>query len=248
MNKKEYTDFGYEKVPLQEKVSRVNAVFTSVASQYDVMNDLMSAGLHRLWKRWAVSCADIHEGQCVLDLAGGTGDLSALIARKVGETGRVILTDINPAMIHVGRDRLLNQGLHEQIDYVTADAQALPFPNHYFSRVTMAFGLRNVTNKAQALSEIHRVLKPGGKMVILEFSKPHEFLSSLYDTYSFHIIPKIGEWVAHDKKSYEYLVESIRMHPDQETLKQMLVDAGFEFADYENYTGGVVAVHWGYKV
>jgi demethylmenaquinone methyltransferase/2-methoxy-6-polyprenyl-1,4-benzoquinol methylase len=248
MNEKpKLTDFGYKQVPTEDKASLVGEVFTSVASKYDIMNDVMSAGMHRLWKRWAISRADIHLGQRVLDLAGGTGDLTAMIAEKVGDLGQVVLADINNAMIKVGRDRLINKGL-SNIEYVNADAQFLPFEDNSFSRITIAFGLRNVTDKSAALKEMYRVLKPAGKVIILEFSKPLSFLQKFYDAYSFNVIPKMGKLITGDEESYQYLVESIRMHPDQETLKQMMADAGFVRAQYENLTGGVVALHSGYKV
>jgi demethylmenaquinone methyltransferase/2-methoxy-6-polyprenyl-1,4-benzoquinol methylase len=248
MQKEKLTDFGFKTVPVEDKATLVGEVFTSVASKYDIMNDAMSAGLHRLWKRWAISRADIHQGQRVLDLAGGTGDLTAFIAKKVGDTGQVVLADINNAMIKVGRDRLINQGFASTIEYVNADAQHLPFEDNSFSRITIAFGLRNVTDKMAALKEMHRVLKPAGKVVILEFSKPLSFLQKAYDAYSFHVIPKMGKLITGDEESYQYLIESIRMHPDQETLKQMMVEAGFARSDYENLTGGVVALHSGYKI
>lgn len=241
------TDFGYQKVSPSEKTKRVGEVFNSVATNYDLMNDLMSAGLHRVWKRWAIQRADIHLGQSVLDLAGGTGDLTSLIAPKVGALGSVVIADINNAMLSIGRDRLIDQGFTNTIEYVNANAECLPFAENSFSRVIIAFGLRNVTHKMSALKEILRVLKPGGKVIILEFSKPLSFLQKAYDLYSFKVIPFLGKLITDDAQSYQYLVESIRMHPDQETLKTMLAEAGFAQTCYENLTGGVVALHMGYK-
>lgn len=242
------TDFGFKQVDKQQKASLVANVFDSVAAKYDVMNDLMSMGIHRLWKRYTIDCANARPGNKILDIAGGTGDLTAKFSRLVGPTGRVTLADINHAMLEVGRDKLRDRGLINNIDYVQADAEALPFPDNHFDIVTMAFGLRNVTEKQNALNSIYRVLKPGGRLLVLEFSKPtSEQLSKLYDTYSFHVLPKMGQLVAGDSESYQYLAESIRMHPDQETLKGMFEQAGFEQCDYHNLTGGIVALHRGYK-
>jgi demethylmenaquinone methyltransferase / 2-methoxy-6-polyprenyl-1,4-benzoquinol methylase len=240
------THFGFEKVDEQDKAKHVAGVFTSVASKYDIMNDLMSAGLHRIWKRFAISVAAVRPGQRVLDVAGGSADLSRLFLKEVGETGQVVLTDINNAMLRVGRDRLLDEG------YTTptaqCDAEHLPFPDNYFDCVSIAFGLRNVTHKDAALREMRRVLKTGGRVIVLEFSKVAKPLEKAYDLYSFKILPKMGELIANDADSYRYLAESIRMHPGQEELKQMMIDAGLGRVEYFNLTGGVVAVHRGYKL
>ncbi len=242
------THFGYEKVAVEDKVQKVAGVFSSVASSYDVMNDLMSFGIHRLWKRFTIDLSGVRQGQKVLDLAGGTGDLTARFSKLVGNEGQVVLADINEAMLRVGRDKLTDMGLINNIEYTQANAECLPFPDNYFDCVTIAFGLRNVTNKDAALVSILRVLKPGGRLLILEFSKPeYPLLSKIYDTYSFNILPKIGKLVANDEDSYRYLAESIRMHPDQETLKQMMLEAGFAEVDIHNLTGGVVALHRGWK-
>jgi len=240
------THFGFETVAEEEKAKKVAGVFTSVASKYDVMNDLMSAGLHRLWKRFAISVSGVHRGQRVLDVAGGSADLSRLFLKQVGETGQVVLTDINNAMLRVGRDRLLDEGIATPT--AQCDAEHLPFSDNYFDCVSIAFGLRNVTHKDAALREMHRVLKPGGRVIVLEFSKVAKPLEKAYDFYSFKFLPKIGELIAKDADSYRYLAESIRMHPGQEELKQMMVDAGLERVEYFNLTGGVVAVHRGYKL
>ncbi len=240
------THFGFETVDESEKAKKVAGVFTSVASKYDIMNDLMSAGLHRIWKRFAVGLANVHEGQRVLDIAGGSGDISRLFLDKVGKSGEVILTDINNAMLRVGRDRLLDEG--KATPTAQCDAEHLPFPDNYFDCVSIAFGLRNVTHKDAALREMHRVLKPGGRVIVLEFSKVAKPLEKAYDLYSFKILPKMGELIANDADSYRYLAESIRMHPGQEELKQMMIDAGLERVEYFNMTGGVVAVHRGYKL
>ena len=239
------THFGFDTVAEDEKAKRVAGVFTSVAGKYDVMNDLMSAGLHRLWKRFAVSVSGVREGQRVLDVAGGSADLSKLFLKKVGNSGQVILTDINNAMLRVGRDRLLDAGIATPV--TQCDAEHLPFPNNYFDCVSIAFGLRNVTHKDAALCEMQRVLKPGGRLMVLEFSKVAKPLEKIYDAYSFKLLPKIGQLVAHDADSYRYLAESIRMHPGQEELKTMMEEAGLEQVKYFNLTGGVVAVHLGYK-
>jgi demethylmenaquinone methyltransferase/2-methoxy-6-polyprenyl-1,4-benzoquinol methylase len=242
------THFGFTEVPIAEKSSRVADVFSSVASKYDLMNDLMSFGLHRLWKRFTLGHANAREGQRILDIAGGTGDLAREFAKKVGNTGAVVLADINEKMLEQGRERLLNEGIVGNVTYVQADAEKLPFPDNHFDCITIAFGLRNVTDKAAALKSMYRVLKPGGKLLVLEFSKPVlPLLNTIYDKYSFHVIPKLGAWICNDAESYQYLVESIRMHPDQETLKNMLGAAGFEDAEYFNLTGGIVALHKGYK-
>jgi demethylmenaquinone methyltransferase/2-methoxy-6-polyprenyl-1,4-benzoquinol methylase len=239
------THFGFETVAEEEKARRVAGVFTSVASKYDVMNDLMSAGLHRVWKRFAVSVSGVREGQRVLDVAGGSADLSRLFLKKTGSSGQVVLTDINNAMLRVGRDRLLDEGYTTPV--AQCDAEHLPFPDDYFDCVSIAFGLRNVTHKELALREMQRVLKPGGRLIVLEFSKVAKPLEKIYDAYSFKLLPQIGKLVANDADSYRYLAESIRMHPGQEDLKKMMEEAGFGKVEYFNMTGGVVAVHRGYK-
>jgi demethylmenaquinone methyltransferase/2-methoxy-6-polyprenyl-1,4-benzoquinol methylase len=241
------THFGFQQVPVAEKAQRVRDVFDSVATEYDLMNDVMSLGIHRLWKRLAIGMANIQPGQHVLDLAGGTGDLVLLIAPKVGPQGRVVLSDINNAMIRTGRARLLDKGIAGNVEYIQADAERLPFPDNSFDCITMAFGLRNVTHKQTALDSMYRVLKPGGRLLILEFSRPAALLRPAYDFYSFSILPRLGELIARDAASYRYLAESIRMHPDQKTLVGMLESAGFERCDYHNLTGGIVAIHRGYK-
>lgn len=242
------THFGYREVNEKDKSGLVAEVFQSVAPKYDLMNDLMSFGLHRLWKRFTIKQAAIKPGQHILDVASGTGDLAREFSRLVGPTGRVVMTDINEAMLAVGRDRLMDAGILGNLECKQADAENLPFSENEFDRITIAFGLRNVTDKAKALRSMYRVLKPGGKLLILEFSHPDSpLLSKAYDFYSFNVIPKIGGLVAKDEDSYQYLVESIRMHPDQSTLKSMMEDAGFEDVDYFNLTGGIVALHQGYK-
>jgi demethylmenaquinone methyltransferase/2-methoxy-6-polyprenyl-1,4-benzoquinol methylase len=241
------THFGFQKVPVEEKAQRVRSVFDSVATDYDLMNDVMSLGIHRLWKRLAIGMANIRPGQQVLDLAGGTGDLVLMIAPRVGPQGRVVLSDINNAMIRTGRARLLDRGIAGNVEYVQADAERLPFPDNSFDCITMAFGLRNVTHKQAALDAMYRVLKPGGRLLILEFSRPAALLKPAYDFYSFSILPRLGQLIARDAASYRYLAESIRMHPDQKTLVGMLESAGFEGCDFHNLTGGIVAIHRGYK-
>ena len=242
------THFGYETVSVDEKAGRVRAVFDSVANKYDLMNDLMSFGIHRLWKRQAIELAGVRRGQRVLDLAAGTGDLSARFSGLVGPEGLVVFSDINASMLQQGRMRMLDEGRVGNLRYVQADAQHLPFPDDYFDCVTIGFGLRNVTDKQLALDAIYRTVKPGGRLLILEFSKPtSKPIEALYDLYSFNLLPKIGKLVTNDEDSYRYLAESIRMHPNQETLKAMMEDAGFERCDYYNFTAGVVAVHRGYK-
>lgn len=245
----DYTDFGFQRIPKSDKNNQVASVFRSVAGKYDLMNDVMSLGIHRLWKRYALELASIRPGQRVLDLAGGTGDLAMKMATDVGENGEIILADINEAMLQRGRDRLINKGIVGNIRFIQANAECLPFPDNSFDLLTIAFGLRNVTNKNLALQSMFRVLKPGGKLLILEFSKPTlPGLSHLYDLYSFHVLPRLGKFIANDAESYRYLAESIRKHPDQDTLLQMMENEGFSNCDYHNLTGGIVALHRGYKV
>ncbi len=242
------THFGFKDVNANEKVKLVKGVFDSVADKYDLMNDVMSMGVHRLWKQATIARSGIRPGDTVLDLAGGTGDLTLKFSRKVGPEGKVILGDINESMVRVGRDRLIDEGVDGNVDYAITNAEFLSFPDNTFDLVTMAFGLRNVTNKDKALEEIYRVLKPGAKLMVLEFSQvDNAMLKKLYDTYSFQIMPMMGKLIANDEESYRYLAESIRMHPDQETLKSMMLDAGFDSVTYHNMTGGVVALHIGYK-
>ncbi len=244
----ETTHFGYQEVPVSDKANKVAEVFHSVADKYDLMNDLMSAGVHRLWKRYTIETSGAKKGDTILDLAGGTGDLAAKFARIVGPEGLVTLSDINGSMLENGRERLTNMGIAGNIEYVQANAECLPFADNKYNITTMAFGLRNVTDKDAALRSIYRCLKPGGKLMVLEFSKPViPALSTIYDQYSFKLLPLIGKLVANDEESYRYLAESIRMHPDQETLKGMMEEAGFEKCSYHNMTGGVVALHVGYK-
>lgn len=249
MSEPRTTHFGYRDVPETDKATLVGEVFTSVARKYDVMNDLMSFGVHRLWKRYFVGTSGVHEGDAVLDLAGGTGDIAALLLPKVGKAGSVVVGDINGDMLRVGRDRLLDRGLLHGLDWAQMDAEALPFPDRRFDCVTMAFGLRNVTHKERALAEIHRVLKIGGRVLVLEFSTLRaEFLRPLYDFHSFQVLPRIGKLVAGDESSYRYLAESIRKHPDQETLKAMMETAAFAKVDVRNLSAGIVAIHRGYRV
>jgi demethylmenaquinone methyltransferase/2-methoxy-6-polyprenyl-1,4-benzoquinol methylase len=239
------THFGFKTVDEREKAQRVRSVFDSVAPKYDVMNDLMSGGLHRLWKRYTLTVANPQAGDEVLDIAGGTGDLSLAFARKVGPTGRVVHTDINESMLREGRNRLVDLGV--LLPTLVCDAEQLPFASESFDMVSVAFGLRNMTKKELALAEMHRILRPGGKLLVLEFSRVAQPLEKAYDWYSFNILPKLGRWVAGDEESYRYLAESIRMHPDQETLRQMIKDAGFGHVDVHNLTAGVVALHVGIK-
>ncbi|MFK5915175.1 MAG: bifunctional demethylmenaquinone methyltransferase/2-methoxy-6-polyprenyl-1,4-benzoquinol methylase UbiE [Woeseiaceae bacterium] len=249
MMKDDTTHFGYEQVAYDDKVKKVAGVFHSVASKYDVMNDLMSFGVHRVWKRYTVEMSGVRHGHHVLDLAGGTGDLAAKFARIVGQEGSVTVADINDSMLKVGRERLTDKGIAGNVQYVQANAESLPFPDNHFDAITIAFGLRNVTDKDAALRSMYRVLKPGAPLLVLEFSKPESaLLAKVYDTYSFKLLPFMGKVIADDPESYRYLAESIRMHPDQETLKDMMTDAGFEKAEYFNLTGGVVALHRGYKI
>ncbi|HSE12240.1 MAG TPA: bifunctional demethylmenaquinone methyltransferase/2-methoxy-6-polyprenyl-1,4-benzoquinol methylase UbiE [Rudaea sp.] len=243
------THFGYREVPLDEKQKLVGRVFTSVASKYDLMNDLMSLGVHRIWKRWFAATSGVRAGDRVLDLAGGTGDIAALLLPRVGATGSVVLGDINAAMLRAGRDRLLDRGFVRNLDYAQLNAEALPFPDASFDAVTIAFGLRNVTDKQRALGEMFRVLKPGGRVLILEFSTVRaHWLKPLYDFHSFEVLPRLGEFIAKDAESYRYLAESIRKHPDQATLKAMMETAGFDKVDVRNLSAGIVAIHRGYKI
>ena len=242
------TSFGYEEVKWEDKARRVGKVFDSVASRYDVMNDLMSLGIHRLWKRFTIDHSGVRNGHKILDLAGGTGDLAARFSPLVGNDGEVVIADINAAMLASGRSRLIDEGITGNVRYVQANAEILPFPDNYFNIITIAFGLRNVTDKQKALNDMYRVLKPGGRLLVLEFSKPvTPGLKPLYDFYSFKILPMMGKLVANDASSYQYLAESIRMHPGQDELKQMLEEAGFENTAYFNLSGGIVALHRGYK-
>jgi demethylmenaquinone methyltransferase/2-methoxy-6-polyprenyl-1,4-benzoquinol methylase len=242
------THFGYQQVPVEEKAGRVAEVFHSVAARYDLMNDLMSGGVHRLWKRFTIELSGARPGQTILDIAGGTGDLTARFSRIVGAEGRVVLADINESMLRVGRDRLLDRGIAGNVIPVQADAQYLPFPDNTFDCITIAFGLRNVTDKDLALRAMLRVLKPGGRLLVLEFSKPQsKLLEKVYDQYSFRLLPAMGRLIAGDADSYRYLAESIRMHPDQQTLKEMMREAGFVDCEFHNMTGGIVALHKGLK-
>lgn len=248
MEQPETTHFGYQTVAAEEKASKVAGVFDSVAGKYDLMNDLMSLGVHRLWKRFAVRLSGVRAGERVLDLAGGTGDLTSRLLPQVGPTGWVVLSDINASMLAEGRRRLVDEGAVGNVAYVQADAERLPFPKNSFDCITIAFGLRNVTYKERALAAMHAALKPGGRAVILEFSHPTApGLKPAYDLYSFSVLPVLGKWVANDAASYRYLAESIRMHPDQESLSDMMRASGFERCQYYNLTGGIVAVHRGYK-
>ena len=248
MPEQKTTHFGYETVRVEDKVQKVGEVFHSVASSYDIMNDLMSFGIHRLWKRYTIEMSAARPGQTILDIAGGTGDLTMKFSKIVGKEGKVVLADINASMLEVGRDKLLDHGYAGNIDYVQANAENLPFEDNTFDCITISFGLRNVTNKDKALESMHRVLKPGGRCLVLEFSKPtHDILEKIYDRYSFSLLPMMGKLVAKDADSYRYLAESIRMHPDQNKLKHMMRKAGFESPEYYNLTGGIVALHRGFK-
>lgn len=242
----ETTHFGFETVARGEKKHRVGEVFTSVASRYDLMNDVLSFGLHRVWKAFTIARSGVRPGQRVLDIAGGTADLARAFARKVGKTGQVWLTDINHDMLARGRDRLLDEGL--ALPVIQCDAEKLPFPDNHFDCASVAFGLRNMTDKAAALREMHRVLRPGGRALVLEFSRVWAPLAPAYDLYSFKLLPWLGEKIAHDGDSYRYLAESIRVHPDQETLKSMMAEAGFGRVDYHNMSAGIVALHIGFKL
>ena len=242
------THFGYQTIDKNEKVDRVGGVFHSVASKYDVMNDLMSFGVHRAWKHFTIEQSGVRPGDSVLDLAGGTGDLAIRFSKRVGSKGSVVLADINESMLSVGRDRLTDLGIVNNVSYALADAENLPFENDSFHCVSIAFGLRNVTDKAKALESMYRVVKPGGRLLVLEFSKPVlPALAKVYDAYSFKALPLMGQLVANDADSYRYLAESIRMHPDQATLKEMIEQAGFDQVSYHNLTGGVVALHKAFK-
>jgi demethylmenaquinone methyltransferase/2-methoxy-6-polyprenyl-1,4-benzoquinol methylase len=242
------THFGFETVDIEEKAKRVRGVFDSVASNYDLMNDIMSMGIHRIWKRFAVDLAGVRRGQKVLDLASGTGDLAARFSGLVGADGQVVMSDINAAMLAEGRKRMVDDGHIGNVQYAQINAQALPFADNTFDCITIGFGLRNVTDKQMALNSIYNALKPGGRLMVLEFSHPtSKPLQSLYDIYSFRLLPLMGKFVARDEDSYRYLAESIRMHPDQDTLKEMMVESGFQDCDYHNLTGGIVAVHRGFK-
>ena len=242
------THFGYKTVAADDKADMVRDVFDSVAGRYDIMNDLMSAGLHRLWKRYTIDRAAVKPGNVVLDLAGGTGDLALEFSRKVGKEGQVVLADINAAMLEQGRRRLIDAGVSGNVTIAQVDAQDLPFENGTFDCITMAFGLRNVTDKDAALASMYRVLKPGGKAMILEFSEPNKAIKPAYDVYSFKVLPTIGKLVTNDPDSYQYLAESIRMHPDQETLKSMMESAGFERCRFHNLAAGIVALHVGHRI
>ncbi len=249
MTERKTTHFGYKQVPETEKAGLVAQVFHSVADKYDLMNDLMSLGIHRLWKRFTIELSGVRSGQRVLDLAGGTGDLAARFARMVGPEGEVVLCDINDSMLHVGRERMADRGAVGNVRYVQADAEALPYPDNHFDCITIAFGLRNVTHKEAALASMYRVLKPGGRLLVLEFSQPVvPGLKPLYDLYSFTMLPAMGRLVTGDAESYRYLAESIRMHPDQRTLQGMMEEVGFGKCEFFNLTGGIVALHRGYKV
>lgn len=243
------THFGFKQVATDSKEELVGNVFTSVASKYDLMNDMMSGGVHRLWKRHFVATSGIHSGDLVLDLAGGTGDIAKLLMPQIGQSGKVIIGDINQAMLDVGQDRMVDAGFFGRFECIQMNAEDLPFDDNSIDAITMAFGLRNVTNKQQALNEMHRVLKPGGKALVLEFSKVNNsVLKQIYNFYSFKVLPEIGHWVANDRDSYQYLVESIEQHPDQQTLQAMFEQAGMELCGFENLSGGIVAIHKGHKI
>lgn len=246
---KSTTHFGYQQVDVNEKAGKVAEVFHSVAAKYDLMNDLMSMGIHRLWKRMTIEMSGVRKGNTVLDIAGGTGDLTLKFSRLVGPEGKVVLADINDSMLKVGRDKLLDSGCSGNVEFVQANAECLPFPDNTFDCITIAFGLRNVTDKDKALRSMARILKPGGRLLVLEFSKPtNPVMSKIYDTYSFTALPMMGKLITDDAESYRYLAESIRMHPDQETLKGMMEEAGLSRVEYHNMTNGVVALHRGVKL
>jgi len=247
-NDDSHTHFGYQNIKADEKAGKVAEVFHSVANKYDIMNDLMSMGVHRIWKRLTIESSGVRPSHKVLDIAGGTGDLTMQFSKRVGDQGQVILADINASMLNVGRDRLIDKGYGNNIEFVQANAECLPFPDNYFNCISIAFGLRNVTDKDKALASMARVLKPGGRLLILEFSKPsNALISDLYDKYSFTALPLMGKLITNDSESYKYLAESIRMHPDQETLKGMMENAGLANCRFQNMTGGVVALHSGVK-
>ena len=245
---KQTTHFGFEKVVKSEKAKKVESVFSSVSKKYDLMNDLMSFGMHRMWKRYLLLVSKVTKGHKVLDIAGGTGDISYLLSNRVGKNGKVILCDINRDMLHAGRLRFIDKGMINNIEYVQADAENLPFKENSFDAVTMGFGLRNVTDKKKCLDSIYKVLKPGGRLLILEFSTPDKWLEPAYGKYLFKFIPWLGEIVTQDRPSYQYLSESILVHPDQEEVKQIMSDASFEHCDYFNLNAGIVAIHSGYKI
>lgn len=242
------THFGFQEVPVKEKAHKVAEVFHTVADKYDLMNDLMSLGIHRIWKRIAINLSGVQNGQTVLDIAGGTGDLASHLAKRVGKEGKIYLADINASMLEIGKDRLTDKGIIVNIEYVQADAENLPFPDNHFNCITIAFGLRNVTHKEAALAEMYRTLKPGGRLIILEFSKPVlPGLQPIYDAYSFKVLPFLGRCITDSAESYRYLAESIRKHPDQETLKKMLQTTGLSGCEYYNLSGGIVAIHRAHK-
>jgi len=249
MRDKTTTDFGFEEIPAAEKQRRVGAVFTSVAKNYDLMNDVMSLGIHHLWKRFTLEMCTLRPGHRVLDLAGGTGDLALKQAAMVGESGEVVLADINASMLQRGRDRMIDKGFINRVKTVQCNAEILPFADNYFDCITIAFGLRNVTDKGRALASMQRVLKPGGRLCVLEFSKPiYAPLEKAYDFYSFSLLPRLGEWIARDRDSYQYLAESIRRHPDQQALRQIIIDeGGFDEVEVHNLSGGIVALHRAFK-
>ena len=249
MIKSKSSDFGFERVSPEEKTKRVYRIFSNVATRYDLMNDLMSLGIHRLWKRFAVHISGVKYGDSILDIAGGTGDVTSLFHSRVGTQGYIIMSDINTDMLRLGRDKLINKNIISGIDYLQASAEAIPIRNNYFDCVNISFGLRNVTDKARALKEMYRITRYGGCLVILEFSRVIiPLLDRIYQQYSFRVIPWLGNLVAEDKSSYQYLVESIHIHPDQESLKKMIEQAGFQNVEYHNLSGGIVAVHKGYKI
>ena len=248
MRNNEYTHFGYKFVSSKEKTDCVNAVFSSVAHRYDVMNDLMSFGIHRLWKRLLIEKSQVRPTNKILDVAGGTGDLAYAFSKQINRKEPIYLVDINADMLQTGRDRLLNCGITDQIIYIQANAENLPFDANYFDLITIAFGLRNITHQEKALREMYRLLKPGGKLLILEFSKLlFPLFNAVYDIYSFNILPRLGRWITNDEASYHYLVESIRCHPDQEKLKEIILASGFDECEYHNWSTGIVALHCGYK-